>query len=456
MNERCVRVRDQGVGRCVRPLLVGLLLAVGTTTHAEERGSRRVGWEPRVPVGKCLTPAGGLLVNERPGQPWQSLDEEDDLHSRDLLLALPGMKAKLATHPRAVELTLWSNLPGLTEFSGLQSAVVLHDSRAFDLDFTLLRGRVIVANRKTKGAVKVWVRLPDDAWELTLSEPGTEVALELFGRWPRGVGFSKTPAADEVPTHALRLLVLKGQAELKTTAHTHALSEPPGQAYFEWDSIAGEAEAPRRVASGPDWNKPGVDLPIESKAMIQIVDRFRAGLKDRAPGVALRELLKEADTIKDRTVAALTREFALQGLTALDDVAPAVAALADAKHARLRGNAILCLRHWSGQTASHDLTLYDLLMDNGYEKNQAETIMYLLHNPFEIDKPETYETLILYLGHDKLAIRELAHWHLERLTNLAAKIGFDPAAPEAERAKAIAEWKKRIPSGKLPPKDTDK
>src|SRR5262249_10274736 len=117
MNERCVRVRVHGVGRCVRPLLVGLLLSVGTAAQAEERGSRRVGWEPRVPVGKCLTSAGGLLVNERPGQPWQSLDEEDDLHSRDLLLALPGMKAKLVTQPRAVELTLWGNLPGLTEFS---------------------------------------------------------------------------------------------------------------------------------------------------------------------------------------------------------------------------------------------------------------------------------------------------------------------------------------------------
>jgi hypothetical protein len=440
-----------------RVLVIACAVSLLTLTlMAPLAGAQPPSLEPRVPAGKCVSTDGTLLTRAAPSKPWATVAREGEVSSRDLLLALPGITAMVEPRPESVRLTLWGNLRQLSSFPGRESAIVLHDSRAFDLDFTLLRGRVVVANRKTKGPAKVWVRLPDDAWEINLAEPGAEVALELFGRWPRGVGFSKTPGPDDGPTHALMLLALKGQAELRTSARKHTLTEPPGTAYFEWDSVVGDSGPPRRIASVPDWYKSGLDVPIETKALLQVVARFRANLKDRAPDAALRELLKGADDVKDRTTAGLTREYALQALTALDDVTPAVDALADAKHAALRAAAVFSLRHWIGEDASHDLTLYNLLVEHGYGKNQAETILQLLHNPFEPDKPETYETLIAYLDHDKLAIRQLAHWHLERMTTLAAKIGFDPAATEKERAKAIAQWKRLIPSGKLPPKDTDK
>ncbi len=54
-------------------------------------------WEPRVAVAKYLSPVGGLLVNEQLGQPWRTLGQGADIHSRDLLLALPGMRGRLET-----------------------------------------------------------------------------------------------------------------------------------------------------------------------------------------------------------------------------------------------------------------------------------------------------------------------------------------------------------------------
>src|SRR5262245_3560979 len=147
--------------------------------------------EPRVAVGKCLTPPGTLLAREAPGEAWTVVGADDSVHSRDLLLALPGVRAEVQPGAGDVRLTLWGNLPELSDFPALESAVVLHDSRAFDLDFTLDRGRVVLANRKKKGPATVWVRLPTTAWSLTLSEPGDEVALELVGRWERGVPFQR-------------------------------------------------------------------------------------------------------------------------------------------------------------------------------------------------------------------------------------------------------------------------
>jgi len=64
----------------------------------------------------------------------------------------------------------------------------------------------------------------------------------------------------------------------------------------------------------------------------------------------------------------------------------------------------------------------------------------------------TYEVLIGLLGHSKVAVREVARWHLVRLAPTGKKINFDAAAPEAQRQKAVEEWRALIPAGQLPPR----
>jgi hypothetical protein len=82
----------------------------------------------------------------------------------------------------------------------------------------------------------------------------------------------------------------------------------------------------------------------------------------------------------------------------------------------------------------------------------AEIIADLLHSPGKEDRarPELYETLIEYLRHERLGIRELAKWHLYRLVPAGRNIQYDPAGSEAEREGAYKQWKKLIPDGKLP------
>ena len=70
----------------------------------------------------------------------------------------------------------------------------------------------------------------------------------------------------------------------------------------------------------------------------------------------------------------------------------------------------------------------------------------------ELSRPETYEALIQYLGHNVLGIRGLAHWHLVRLVPAGRKIAYNPLDAPESRAKAQAEWRKLIPAGKLPPR----
>jgi hypothetical protein len=70
----------------------------------------------------------------------------------------------------------------------------------------------------------------------------------------------------------------------------------------------------------------------------------------------------------------------------------------------------------------------------------------------DLARRETYEALLGYLGHDRLPIRELARWHLERLVPGGNKIGFNAAGTAEQRAAAVQEWKKRVQESLEKPK----
>ena len=407
--------------------------------------------EPRVEAAKCVSPEGALVTRSRPGKPWHFAGTSEEVYSRDLLVCLPGLQADLLPRAETVLLSLRGNHPSLSSFSGLDTAVVLHDSRSYDLDFTLFHGRVVITNKKAKEPLQVWLRLPEQAWQLTFTEPGSEVAIEEFGRWPRGVAFTRTPKETDVPTRAVSLVVLKGAVTLKTDTREFSLSAPPGPAAYRWDSVAGGVATPQRIEGLPDWltAPPSAD----GKMLKSVIDNFLNRKKQRNPVSALTAELVSAPSESNPRLSRLKSEFAIDSLAALDELDPVVEALSNDKHAATRRAAVLALRQWIGEAAGRDLALYQLLTESGYSRGQAETILQMLHSPFDAVRPETYDTLIAYLNHNKLGVRELAAFQLYRLVPSGADIPYDAAAPDEERLKSIAKWRKLIPEGKLPQTD---
>ncbi len=436
------------------PILLATLsfcpLIIGSLAKAAELGTRPVSWEPRIIVAKNLSQVGDLLVNEQPGQPWRTLGSRGDLHSRDELLALPGIQARLETSPRAVELILWGSLPKLSEFSGLESVVILHDSRSFDLDLTLRRGRVIVANRKESGTARVWLRTEGAGFQLTLSEPGDSVCIALRSYWPRGVPFSLTPKPDEGLVHWLDIVAIKGQADVKVSGVQHALAAPPGRSFFHWDNVNGPDATPRQRSQLETWADPSHQPPADAKLLLETIAKYQAATKDNDPRTVLFDLLAAAEK-EEGEQAKATAEFAVFGLAAINDIDRVMQALEDPRCAEVRRAAALALRQWIGADAGRDRVLYHFLVDQlKFSKHHAATVLQLLHNAFAPDEPETYEALIEYLRHDKLAIRVLAWRHLSRLVPEDLAVPYDPSASPAQRAKAYEAWKELIPSGSLP------
>ncbi len=375
---------------------------------AAEPASPPAGPEPRTPVGKCVSADGTLLTREADGKDWRPVPQGGPISSRDVLMALPGVRAMVETEPKTVALTLYGGMPRLSPSPVLESQVVLHDSRAYDLDVTLREGRILLRNTRDKAPARVWVRLSGFSWRLTL-DPGARIGFETYGRWPLGAAFSKDPKPWEEPTRVVLLLMLKGKAQLETDSHAYELSAPPGPAFMQWDSVQGEAGGPEALKELPPWSDPNVAVPAEGKAVEEVVETYQAlQKKTGSPEAALLALLEAAANEKDKPRAAMMGAFAVLGLNALGDTARVAEALADPHSTDVREAAIVALRMWIGANPGRDLELDRLLQDQlGYTERQAETVLDLLHSPFDPEKPATYEALIRLLQHPKLAVREL-------------------------------------------------
>jgi hypothetical protein len=313
-----------------------------------------------------------------------------------------------------------------------------------DLDFTLERGRVVLSNHKPQGAAHVRVRFHGEAWDLTLQNADTQVRLELWGNDPIDLGFTKDPRG-EGPMTTVALWILKGEANLKV-GYESFLAPAPG--IYVWDSIRGPSRAVARLGKLPEWvtNVPGLELKAQARKALE-------KLSTELSGNANVQTLLTA-TLNDRE--STTQILAVFCIGAIDQLSALLDRLADDKK-EVRETAYYVLLRWISRGPAQEPTLKRMLIEKkGYTEEQAETLLELLHTFPESKayQPATYESLIALLDSEKIAIRELARLQLEALvprTKEVQNIKYDAAGDTEQRKKAIEQWKKLIPDGKLPP-----
>jgi hypothetical protein len=121
--------------------------------------------------------------------------------------------------------------------------------------------------------------------------------------------------------------------------------------------------------------------------------------------------------------------------------------------------AVVVVRHWLARNPGQQAILVQRAMkERKFTRVEAETFIHLLHSfdPTDLAEPETYQMLIRFLAHDKLAIRGLAYWHLYRLVPAGQKIKYNPVDPKEAREHGRQEWKKLVPPGEVPPGAADR
>jgi len=400
----------------------------------------------RVGVAKCVSESASILRREQPAAKWQLVAQNEELFSGDQLLLI-GSDVGLTSKNGAVRLNALGEMTGVSPFPVLDTSIVLNvPSGDLDLDFVLQRGRVDVANLKEKGAAKVRIHTRDKYADFVLSEPGARLAVEVYGRWPKGVPFKKDAKPADGPALAVVVLALKGAIEMECPGKLcHHLHAPPGPALVIGDSVADADRTLQRLEKLPDWADGAVsDEEKQRKAMAA---KFRQLATTKGEAFTVAEFLHSKEPHE--------RQAAIYMLAATDNLELLTAVLARVEHPDMWDSAVTALRHWIGREPGQDQKLYDRLVNTlKFPPAQAALVLNLLHSfgDEEVARPELYETLIDYLEHERPGIRGLAHWHLIRLAPAGRPIGFSPNASKEERAKAVAAWRKLIPAGKMPPK----
>jgi hypothetical protein len=440
----------------------------GSTTNKGTQGEK----VPPDQASKVVRVAGAyvpdavkpsLLAQKVPKGAWKLLSAGDTkVLTGTPLVALPGFRGVVQT-AGGVKLTLWGALREEMFFPPVQESVVqLNDNPAFGADLTLKRGRVFLAN---PGAKPVSVRLrfenptnPEklESWDVTLEEPNTEVLVDRWTYFLRGEPFYEDPnnADRQGPTAALHLLVLKGAVQLRREFQSVRMVPPPGVALVTWNSIEGQLKEPMPLPSVPDFATEKPRLP--PGASKEALEAFQNARDDAYTNLAGRgERLESALVSLRKSPNPIDRVMAVRCFAALDDVPELLDALGDnEERPELRLSAIQALRDWVTTSRDADYVVQKELRGK-YSGPESVNIMTLLHSFSEKDaqKAGTYGLLIDYLGSDKIAIRELAYWHLARLAPQAAQsVRYIAAAPPEQRDRAQREWTKLLTSGKLPPR----
>jgi hypothetical protein len=384
-----------------------------------------------------------LLQRQRDPDPWAKLRPEDAVYSGNYLLSLPGYRSTVYLE-NGTHLTLWGNIPEFSNFPPvLESTVLLLvPPPGMDVDMTLDRGRVRIANYKQKGEVHARVRFQQEVWDLTLPDNSSEVVLELWGLFPRDVPFSKEPGG-KGPVICLGLFT-KGRAGLSTGGRKYELADAT---QLTWTNRSPTVVGPDPLKQLPAWWSDRIEqTPQAADKMIALTD--------------LADLLSKHDDVTATIVARVQesqeqaeRVLGVLFLGALDAIPYLIDALREKAHPEVRNAAVFALRHWMSRGHDYELEVFRDFEKKAYSQADAEIIMRLLHSfsDEELKDPKTFAFLLGCLDHERLVVRDLAFQHLALLVpDGATTIQYDPNAEPDKRKPAVEQWKKLIPEGKVP------
>jgi hypothetical protein len=416
----------------------------------------------RILAGEFFQPdasATSLLLQKR-GARWERLaNNRREVFTNEPLVSLPGYRSVVKLKD-GLRLTLWGHLPELfPETPPLrESEVMLHASKRFDLDLTLLRGRIALTNNRP-GSASVRVRFvnPTNAehkemWDLTMPDKGTEVLVERTGILsPDGRFFRDPKARDRLgPLAAVALVVVQGHLRLKVDDASYSMDAPPGQALFVWSSGRGTGDSPYKLDKLPDAfeRNPPYPKKYDPKYRTEMKNALEA-FSSTLTAAKMDAALKDATTAQDPN----RRKLAVNGLGAIDDVDDLIEALGNDRYADVRMAAIDALRFWLAQDRDHDHAFYSRVVKR-YGERPADILIGLLlfnYSPQALSHHETYQEWIDFLNNPLLPVRQLAAWHLYQVVPAGRDIPYNAAADSAALTRAQQAWRKLIPRGQMPP-----
>jgi hypothetical protein len=387
-----------------------------------------------------------LAVVDSPGQPllylkrdttrWERIDANAPrISTTDSLLGLPAIHPEVQLDS-GVRVQLWGNVSEFLPLPLSETRVtLLVPAPGVDADIQLHGGRVFITIPKAARPMLVRVRLRGEVWDLTLTTPDTEVAVDLIGEPAKGPLFSRE--LPESPRSLAYLGVLQGVARVQ--AGFQKSDDLLGGAKWKWDSKGGRPgpapkDDPDEVGINNRWTKQAPATPAAKDMAAAVTEMAKRVSMSQGPF----DLDFDA-TLKDPREAPSRRALATWMLAAIGSLPYLIDALEE-DSALVRDAAARAIRHWISEEAQREeLFVQVLAMKAAYTENQRGLVVALLHGT-ERPAGDSINDIFDLLTNEKLAVRELARMQLARLDPVGAReSNFD--ASSDRRATLATAWR---------------
>lgn len=418
-----------------------------------------------------LQPTDGIVLRFDPrSEQWFPLQADQDP---------PAGAPVVVPEPFRAELTL-ADLPLRVLALGGTRLAPLGETAAAAAGFDLAQGRLRISGdtAAANDAAKMMfaLRLGQGLWRIEPLTPDTVIGIEALPLQPSGEGqdlSSRTPqgvvyvaaGAARVADAADRVEVASAGNRLILTPSEGAAGAmpPPGEplAAAPEDAAPSPAEAatpePAATSETGDGTEPSPEAaPAEAPTSVEplpplglpewLTPREPTSAAKRAMASFKGEFIPDAPASSSLVPAVRNRNFniaepAAKALGLIEDVDGLVKTLRDAEHEEAILAAVDGLRNWLGRSPDNAAVLRDRLEATFAREGMVETLDKLLwgYGPEDAKDTPTAQQLVDWLSHPEPVVRELAFYHIKRLSGRT--LNYNPLATQSQRAGAVNQWR---------------
>lgn len=380
-----------------------------------------------LPPVQYVSARGVLLRQDAKGGDWMVLPRQGQIRSGNRLASPYPFVSDLAIDGVLARVSLQGN-----------SVVTLAGAAGAICDVAIKRGRVVFhsgpPSPKDVGPVVLRVTIGTRRWRLELVGPDTVCGVEVHPRSP--TSFEQDFGGD---WYLGSLTVASGTVRLVPDPVQDSAGTALSLVKGDWLSLApsdldGEGGVPKPLAVLPGWLVPG--SRTSSAAQRTMSTRFAREFDLQQP-------------IRLSVVAAVKSplpgisELAVGCLALTAHLEPLVQALAESEFGESRQAAFDGLRLWLVGASGRGKELREEL-GRWFQQSEVDTVYRLLwgFNKSDGVARETSGQLVDWLSNDHVAIREMAFYHVSRITD--RKYEYRPDVPAGRRSAAVGRWKAHL------------
>ncbi|MCA9074985.1 MAG: hypothetical protein KDA93_08135 [Planctomycetaceae bacterium] len=372
--------------------------------------------------------SGVLLRHDAATDQWNALPYRSMLYAGEEVASPEPFESRITVGDGA-ELAAEVSLLGGTRLQAMAAS----EKTRFGLSID--QGRVILVNRikgDEESLVSFSLKIRNDEWQVDLLTPDTIVGIEVVPHTPTGVrdmtGATKYAGGIQVQTGSIRLIELLSERVTE-------LQPGDGQKSFSGEGNEGQADGDgESLVQSPEWLTSGGVLSSIAQRM---ADRYRQEFIAEQP---ISQSIRPV--VKDRRPQ--NSELAAKTLAVTDRLDGLLDALS-VSHEETRIAAIEGLRNWLPRNEQNGAKL-NLELQNRFRADTAEALNRLLWGYSESDAKDefTSKELVDWLDHDEVAVRELAAYHIHRLTGGAFGRSYRAGLSPKDREPSVRRWREHV------------